>query len=426
VLPWLPLAALVGYVALAVSVVALVRFLGRGMKAGHFPVRSAAGVRIWGTLRVLDDVRTWLYPLYSSALTPAWLRLLGAEVGAGVEASTVLMLPKFTHINDHAFLADDTLIGCYELGGGWIRVEHVKIGKRAFVGNSGMAAPGRKVPKASLVAVLSAAPARTAAKAGSTWMGSPPTKLRRTASTSDASRTYHPPRRLRVLRGLVELGRIVPMLLSVLLYLAVGTALVGLLSQSAWLAFVAGGLVMIGAGLLAAAITVLSKWLIVGRHRRSEYPLWSGFVWRNELADTFNELLAAPWFASVTQGTFALNVWLRLLGATIGRGVWCDTYWLPEADLIELGDGSVVNSGCVVQTHLFHDRVLSMDRVTLKAGATLGPNSVILPAATIGRHATVGPVSLVMRGEAVPNRTRWIGNPIGPWDIADTPNNGEV
>ena len=114
-------------------------------------------------------------------------------------------------------------------------------------------------------------------------------------------------------------------------------------------------------------------------------------------------------------GTPALNVWLRSLGTTIGRGVWCETYWLPEPDLVELRDGATVNAGCVVQTHLFHDRVMSMDRVVLRAGATLGPNSVILPAATIGRHATVGPVSLVMRGESVPDKTRWIGNPIGPW-----------
>ena len=40
---------------------------------------------------------------------------------------------------------------------------------------------------------------------------------------------------------------------------------------------------------------------------------------------------------------------------------------------------------------------------------------MILPAAVLGRHATVGPVSLVMRGESVPDKTRWIGNPIGPW-----------
>ena len=155
----------------------------------------------------------------------------------------------------------------------------------------------------------------------------------------------------------------------------------------------------------------------MGRHHTKDYPLWSSFVWRNELADTFTEVLAARWFAAVTQGTVALNVWLRMLGAKIGNGVWCDTYWLPETDLIELDDGATVNHGCVVQTHLFHDRVLSLDRVVLRAGATLGPNSVILPAATIGRHATVGPVSLVMRGESVPSRTRWVGNPIGPWEI---------
>jgi non-ribosomal peptide synthetase-like protein len=414
-LPWVPVAALVGYAALLVLVLAIVRVCALGLKPGHHPVRSSAGVKIWATMRVLDEARTWLFPLYSSALTPVWLRLLGAKIGAGVEASTVLMIPKFTTVNDHAFLADDTLIGSYELGGGWIRVEHVKIGKRAFVGNSGMAAPGRKVPKASLVAVLSAAPQRGTAKAGSSWMGSPPTRLRRAAGDTDSSRTYDPPTRLKVYRGLVESCRTVPMLLAVLLHLGVGIGLLALLDVVWWMG-VLGGFVLALAGIVAALLAVAAKWLLVGRHKPQDHPLWSGFVWRNELADTFTEVLAAPWFASVTQGTLALNVWLRLLGAKIGKGVWCATYWLPETDLIELQAGATVNAGCVVQTHLFHDRVLSMDTVVLKAGATLGPNSVILPAAVIGRHATVGPVSLVMRGEAVPSKTRWIGNPIGPWE----------
>ena len=236
---------------------------------------------------------------------------------------------------------------------------------------------------------------------------------------TDSSRTYDPPLRLQVLRGVVETGRLVPMLIGVLLDVAVGASLLALLLWHPLAAVLLGGPVMIAGGLAAALVTALAKWVLVGRHRVEEHPLWSGFVWRNELADTFTEVLAAPWFASVTQGTVALNVWLRILGARIGHGVWCDTYWLPETDLVELHDGSTVNHGCVVQTHLFHDRVLSLDRVVLRAGATLGPNSVILPAATIGRHATVGPVSLVMRGEGVPSRTRWIGNPIGPWEAEE-------
>jgi len=141
-----------------------------------------------------------------------------------------------------------------------------------------------------------------------------------------------------------------------------------------------------------------------------------------ELADNFVELVAAPWFAEPWLGTAPLNLWLRALGSRVGRGVWCETYWLPEADLIVLEDAATVNRGCVVQTHLFHDRVMSMDQVVLHEGATLGPQGVILPAGGIGAGATVGPASLVMRGESVPEHTRWSGNPIAPW--ADEENDG--
>jgi non-ribosomal peptide synthetase-like protein len=224
-----------------------------------------------------------------------------------------------------------------------------------------------------------------------------------------------------VARALVEVCRLVPVMIHFLLVAAVAAVLLELwLHVGWWAAALLSGLVLMVVGAAAAAIATAAKWALVGRIGVTEHPLWSSFVWRNELADTFVEMLAAPWFARPAIGTWALNVWLRSLGARVGRGVWCETYWLPEADLIELRDGVTVNRGCVVQTHLFHDRMMSMDVVSLRAGSTLGPNSVILPAAVLGKHATVGPVSLVMRGESVPSKTRWIGNPIGPWlDEAD-------
>jgi non-ribosomal peptide synthetase-like protein len=420
----LPLATIVGLLVLAALVMAGVRLLSIGLTPGHHPVHGRLAWQAWSTLRLLDESRSWLYPLYASTLTPLWLRALGAEIGSEVEASTVLLIPRLTSVNDGAFLADDTLLGGYELGGGWLRIDEVKIGKHAFLGNSGMAAPGRKVPKRGLVAVLSAAPQRTTAKAGTSWIGSPPTRLRRSAGDVDQSRTYRPAARLKVARALVEVCRLVPVMLHFLLVGCAVAALVELRLQLGWVVTVLlSGLVLMVGGALAAAVATIAKWALVGRIKVTDHPLWSSFVWRNELADAFIEMVAAPWFARPAIGTWVLNVWLRSLGARVGRGVWCETYWLPEADLIELRDGVTVNRGCVVQTHLFHDRMMSMDVVSLRAGSTLGPNSVILPAAVLGKHATVGPVSLVMRGESVPSKTRWIGNPIGPWvaDLADPP-----
>jgi non-ribosomal peptide synthetase-like protein len=392
----------------------IVRALGVGLREGYHPIHGRIGWQVWATERVLDSARTLLFPLYSSLLTPPWLRALGARIGRGVEASTVLLLPKMTEVGDGAFLADDTMIASYELGGGWLHIERAKVGKRAFLGNSGMAAPGHSVPKNGLVAVLSAAPPK--AKKGSSWLGSPPVQLRRSAGTADLNRTYAPPVRLRVARALIELCRIVPTAVSVAIAAGVLLGDEALVARFGFLgACWLSGLVLLVAGAVAGGVTSAAKWLLVGRTRAVEYPLWSSFVWRNEVVDTFVEMVTAPWFARAATGTSVLNLWLRSMGATIGRGVWLETYWLPEADLISLGDGVTVNRGCVLQTHLFHDRILRMDTVTFGAGATLGPHGVVLPASMIGAGATIGPASLVMRGESVPAGSRWIGNPIASW-----------
>jgi non-ribosomal peptide synthetase-like protein len=118
----MPVAVIVGGLAYALLVIAFVRGLGVGLREGYYPVRSRIGWQVWMTERILDGARTVLFPVYASLLTPTWLRLLGAKVGADVEASTVLLLPSLTTIAPAAFLADDTMVACYELGGGWMHM----------------------------------------------------------------------------------------------------------------------------------------------------------------------------------------------------------------------------------------------------------------------------------------------------------------
>ncbi|CAN5268250.1 non-ribosomal peptide synthetase [soil metagenome] len=416
-LPWIPVATLAAVFVYAALTVVGVRALAIGLGEGYHPVRSRVGWQLWATERLMDAARNYLFPLYASLLTPWWLRLLGASVGKDTEISTALLTPKFTVIEDGAFLADDTMVASYELGGGWIHVAKATIGKRAFLGNSGITQPGRRVPEDGLVAVLSATPHK--AKRGSSWLGSPPIRLRRQPTAADVLRTFQPSTRLKMMRGAVETCRLIPMMVTFAIGVAVLAALQALIIEAGYLwAVLAGGLVLLVAGAVAGGIAVAAKWLVVGRIHAVEHPLWSSFVWRNEVADTFVETVAAPWFARAASGTPVINLWLRALGAKIGRGVWCETYWLPEADLVTLARGATVNRGCVVQTHLFHDRIMRLDTVIIEEGATLGTHCVALPAAKLGSGSTIGPASLVMRGDEVPASTRWQGNPIAPWVVS--------
>ncbi|WP_405886399.1 amino acid adenylation domain-containing protein [Streptomyces longwoodensis] len=393
----------------ALLILLAVRLLSLGLREGTHPTHSRTGWQAWTVTQLMDRSRETLFPLYAGLVTPVWLRLLGMRIGRRAEVSTVLALPSLTTVGEGAFLADDTLTAPYELGGGWIRVGRARIGRRAFLGNSGMTAPGRRVPDGGLVGVLSATPKK--AKKGSSYLGLPPVRLPRSTAGGDQSRTYEPPARLLWARGLVELCRIVPVFCSAGIALLTVAALCAL---GAWAPLLCGA-VLLGAGVLAAGCSVVAKWLLVGRHRRGEHPLWSGFVWRNELADTFVEVLAVPWLAGAVPGTPMMTAWLRGLGARIGRGVWVESYWLPESDLVTLEDGATVNRGCVLQTHLFHDRILRTDTVVLREGATLGPGGIVLPGSTVGARATLGPASLVMAAESVPDGTRWLGNPIEAW-----------
>ncbi|MFI8344910.1 Pls/PosA family non-ribosomal peptide synthetase [Streptomyces sp. NPDC085639] len=402
--------------AYAALLLVSVRLLSLGLRTGVHPTHSRVGWQAWTVTQLMDLSRETLFPLYAGLITPVWLRLLGMKIGRGAEVSTVLALPSLTTVGEGAFLADDTLTAPFELGGGWVRIGHSEIGRRAFLGNSGMTAPGRSVPDDGLVGVLSATPKK--AKKGSSYLGLPPVKLPRSTSDSDQSRTYEPPARLLWARGLVELCRLAPVFCSAALAVLTVAALCALVTRSGlgvWGAALLSGVVLLVAGLAACVVAVSAKWLLVGRHRTGEHPLWSGFVWRNELADTFVEVLAVPWLTGSVPGTPVLAVWLRALGGRIGRGVWCESYWLPETDLVVLGDGVSVNRGCVLQTHLFHDRILRTDTVVLHEGATLGPGGIVLPGSTVGARSTLGPASLVMAGESVPADTRWLGNPIEAW-----------
>jgi len=180
-------------------------------------------------------------------------------------------------------------------------------------------------------------------------------------------------------------------------------------SLSATLAFFP--LLYLGCGLAAVAVTILAKWCLVGRYRPGEKPLWSTFVWRNELINALHEHLAVPFLVGALTGTPFISWYFRLLGARVGRRVYIETTDFSEFDLARIGDEAALNSECTVQTHLFEDRVMKMDFVNIGAQCSVGASSLVLYDTRMEAGARLGPLSLLMKGEALPAGTAWAGSP---------------
>ena len=416
---WTPVFVIITILSWLVLVTASVRVLSTLICPGYYSSHSSTAWAVWMTQMLMERTLISTYFVYASGFTPAFLRLLGARVGEDTEISTIVTIPHLTWIQDRSFVADHALASAPRHHQGWVHVGSTVIGEGSFVGNSGIVGADRDLPPDSLVAVLSSAPFHP--DSGTTWLGRTPVPIPRQRREAEASATFRPSRRLKTARGIVEAFRMAPAVIAgwldvtvvfVLSMIFMSTLREQGAASALLLTVLWSGPVVLGAGLIASTIPVLAKWALVGRFRATEKVLFSTFVWRSELADNISEPLAIPSLVRMSLGTPFFNWWARAMGTRIGRSVWIESWWLPEFDLITLEDRATVNRGTVLQTHLFHDRIMSLETVTLRAGATLGPNSFLLPGSEIGERATVGPASLVLRGDTIPPDTTWAGNPV--------------
>ncbi|WUD76685.1 phosphopantetheine-binding protein [Streptomyces sp. NBC_00510] len=114
---------------------------------------------------------------------------------------------------------------------------------------------------------------------------------------------------------------------------------------------------------------------------------------------------------AVLNGTpFKTVVW-RLLGVRIGSRVFDDGCYVPERSLVAIGDECVLNEGTRIQCHSQEDGTFKSDRTTLGSRCTVGVGALVHYGVTMGDGAVLAPDSFLMKGEEVPERAHWGGNP---------------
>ena len=412
-----PLAGASFVLLLAGTVVALKWLLVGRVRPGTYPVHGGFYLRNWVVDWLLSASLDHMGQIHATLHVLPWYRALGARLGRFVELSTASSTtPDLLRVDEGGTVADEVTLGAARLEGGWMTVAPTRIGRRAFLGNSAVVSCGTEIGDGSLVGVLSVPPSRAeAALPGAAWLGSPPIRLprREPSAAFPETRTYCPPRRLRLARGSFELLRVcLPPAALVFVASVTVTAFlqihgaVGLPIAILTLPF------SYAAACMAVALAVVAlKWLLMGRYRPFVRPLWTPFVWRLELVNALYEFLLSPLALDPLQGTPFLPWYLRLLGTRIGRRVYLHTTGFLEWDLVEIGDRAALNDGCVVQTHLFEDRVLKASGLRIGSCSTVGAWSVVLYDSVLEDGSRLDALSLAMKGERLPAGTRWTGVP---------------
>ena len=167
-----------------------------------------------------------------------------------------------------------------------------------------------------------------------------------------------------------------------------------------------------GAAFLAACLLPITvKWLLIGRWKPVEVPIWTlGYVrfWLVKTLVISNPLVL---FA----GSPIYNVYLRALGAKVGRGAVVLTRHAPVCtDMLSIGEGTVVRKDTYLNGYRAVAGVIQTGPVSIGRDAFVGDKAVLDIRTSVGDGAQLGHASALHAGQAVPAGQRWHGSPAEP------------
>ena len=168
--------------------------------------------------------------------------------------------------------------------------------------------------------------------------------------------------------------------------------------------------VVFGAGsfLALTGISILAKWLLIGRFKAGAIPIWSLGYFRFWVVKTM--MRTSPIVAFT--GTPLYNMYLRLMGAKIGRGVVISSRHGPVcADLLSIGDNTILRKDTIVLGYRAQSNFIHIAPVEIGANAFIGEASVIDIDTAMGDDTQLGHASSLQSGQRVPDGKRYHGSP---------------
>ncbi|WP_406165556.1 Pls/PosA family non-ribosomal peptide synthetase [Streptomyces sp. NBC_00996] len=186
-------------------------------------------------------------------------------------------------------------------------------------------------------------------------------------------------------------------------WVSAGSDLIGIYLRS----IVFGGLGFIG----LCTFPIVAKWLLVGRWKSSEFPVWGLKYLRFWTVKVL--IHANPMILFVGNPLYVL--YLRALGARIGKGVTILSRHVPACpDLLTVGAGAVIRKDSFFPCYRAHAGRIQTGRVALGRDAFIGEKTVLDIDTSMGDGAQLGHTSTLYSGQAIPDGQHWHGSPAQP------------
>ncbi|MGI8634609.1 MAG: Pls/PosA family non-ribosomal peptide synthetase [Segetibacter sp.] len=155
------------------------------------------------------------------------------------------------------------------------------------------------------------------------------------------------------------------------------------------------------------AIVVTAKWLVIGKMKEGDYPLWGTYYFRWWLVKTMQRLAPAQFLS----GTPLYPHYLRMFGARVAFDAQISNISIGAEDLVTIESDVSLSSQVVLDNAFVEEGLLKLRSVFIGAHSYIGSSAVIAGDTYIKDYGELEDLSHLPQGGRIGEREVWKGSP---------------
>lgn len=154
-------------------------------------------------------------------------------------------------------------------------------------------------------------------------------------------------------------------------------------------------------------VCVATKWIVIGKMKEGDYPLWGLYYFRWWFVKTMQRLLPAQFL----NGTPLYPSYLRLLGMKIATDAQISDFSFGAEDLIAIGSDASLSSQTSLNNAFVEDGLLKLRTISIGDHAYIGSSAVISGGSAIEDWGELQDLSHLQSGKTITSGEVWQGSP---------------
>ncbi|WP_222536485.1 Pls/PosA family non-ribosomal peptide synthetase [Pedobacter polysacchareus] len=159
-------------------------------------------------------------------------------------------------------------------------------------------------------------------------------------------------------------------------------------------------------------LSIAMKWLLLGKTKEGDYPLWGAYYFRYWLIKSMQRLVPLQFM----NGTPLYPFYLRMMGMKMAPDSQISSITVGMEDLLEIGRDVSISSGVVLNNVIVENGLLKLRKIKIADHAYIGSGAVISGDTTIEEWGELQDLSHLQPGKHILAGEVWKGSPAEPVD----------